>query len=290
MPDRSDLIELTQKFDPEDTLVELYVLEFEGTKHYFQGSSAENITFRDSTGTLRAYVPLPLKIAGIEHNSDGSANRPSLTVANSVFSTLSMQPEDFVGARITRRQTLKKYLTTNPPIEFPIQKYVIDRVASSNLVLTEFELAAPFDLAGLTLPKRKVIGQYCPWEYQGADRNNRGGCTWRGNNQNPDGLEIFVDANDNLITSFTTYNSAASYPVGALVKHTTGSLTTIYRAVVANPTESPSERSTQWVRAEMCGKRLSSCKARFHRPLGRNEIIPSVPLPFGAFPGSRKFR
>ena len=51
-----------------------------------------------------------------------------------------------------------------------------------------FELAAPFDLAGIKLPRRVVIGGACPWKYQGAsttltEANKEGGCSWRLDNK-----------------------------------------------------------------------------------------------------------
>ena len=45
---------------------------------------------------------------------------------------------------------------TPTPIEFPDQKFVIDRVAGENSVLVQFELANPLDVQGLQI-NRYVI-------------------------------------------------------------------------------------------------------------------------------------
>ena len=305
----TQLVEAVQKFEPGDALVELYILEYETGTYYFQGVHSEDITFRDADGTSRDYIPVPLKMDGIKNSSDGAATRPSLIVANSVFTSIDIEAEQFVGSRIIRRQTLKKLLTTNPPVEFPIQKYVIDRVAGSNRSTTEFELAAPFDLAGLTLPKRKIVGTLCPWEYQGVSRFGRGGCTWPADNRNLRGTRVEVDRNDNLITGVVNYVSGNSYSRLDKVRVTASTppnWSSVWEAVIDSPTEEPSPASTQWVRIDVCGKRLESCAARFNR-VTRNlsestasgEERPNLintnrtqsrPLPFGGFPGSRKFR
>ena len=128
-----------------------------------------------------------LRLKGIEKNADGASPRPSLTVAN-VLSTFSgllddLTNKDLIGKRVIRRQTLKKYLVgespdlSNPPIEFPVEKFIIDRIAGENKIAINFELAAVMDLEGVKLPNRIVVGKYCGWEYQGVSRG-RGGCTW----------------------------------------------------------------------------------------------------------------
>ena len=285
-----ELIELTQKFDPGDALVELYILEYEGESYYLQGMTSEVIQYASPDGTTHDYMGVPVKMDGLEHKSDGASVRPTLTVANTIFNAIDLQAEEFIGARITRRQTLKKLLVQNPPVEFPIQKYIVDRVAGSNVATTEFELAAPFDLARLTLPKRQIIGHLCPWEYQGVDRFGRGGCTW------PKDSTTFYDKDDKKIepyhatnnpTGYVIYNASSTYSNRDKVRFTTtdGALT-IYESVANNNTEIPGPSTTQWIRIDLCGKRLASCKARFN-PITNSS---SVPLPFGAFPGSRKFR
>jgi hypothetical protein len=76
----------------------------------------------------------------------------------------------------------------------------------------EFELAAPFDLAGIRLPRRVIIGGACPWKYQGAsttlsEANKEGGCHWRLDNKlTIDGTDrsIFINVNDEQILPFVS--------------------------------------------------------------------------------------
>jgi hypothetical protein len=55
-------------------------------------------------------------------------------------------------------------------------KYInIDRKASENRDLIEFELAAAFDLVGVRAPKRQCVSNVCQWIYRGAE------CGYAGN-------------------------------------------------------------------------------------------------------------
>lgn len=61
------------------------------------------------------------------------------------------------------------YGTPNPAAEFPREVYYIDRKASENPTLVEFELATAFDLAGVRIPKRQALANLCAWQYRSAD-------------------------------------------------------------------------------------------------------------------------
>src|SRR5210317_428476 len=113
------------------------------------------------------------------------------TVLNSLGITSN---EQILGSKVTYRKTLRKNtyveisgtkyayedretqqtaISTVPnPKEFPIGKFIIDRVAGENNLLVQFELASPFDVEGLKIPNRYVIGKFCSWEYRGALNND----------------------------------------------------------------------------------------------------------------------
>jgi len=79
-------------------------------------------------------------------------------------------------AKVTRIQTCKKFLdavnftggtnaTADPTAKFEDQIYYIDRVASENPMMVEFELASKLDLINVALPRRQVL-EHCPWVYR----------------------------------------------------------------------------------------------------------------------------
>ena len=356
--------------------------------HDGKNENAEDITYDGNT-----YIALPLLLTGIEITSSGAANRPTITIANvesmlktgSKFktqmedgtwdATVDGEPiaaadfklDDLVGSRLTRRRTLEKYLSSSPTVEFPTDVYIIDRIQQKTNLFVTLELAAPFDLAGVRVPARTVVGKYCGWEYQGARSeliasDRRGACIWKRNAQIDDGtstytlfvnehdepilqlsslgtvnawsnstsyaLDAFVTKNNiyyqskaasnqgndpeagevfwRVVRVYTTWSSGQSYTVDATdTKRNSIVLrdNVVWRAVVAHTStndNAPAAGASFWQRADVCGKLLQSCKLRY-QAIGAttatgNDFIPSTELstkavlPFGAFPGTRKFR
>ena len=52
--------------------------------------------------------------------------------------------------------------TPDPTAEFKREIYLVDRKATENREIVEFELAAPSDLAGVRLPKRQCTRELFP--------------------------------------------------------------------------------------------------------------------------------
>ena len=46
----------------------------------------------------------------------------------------------------------------------------MDRIATEDRTMVQFELASPFDVDNIKLPNRVVVGKYCSWEYQGLEK------------------------------------------------------------------------------------------------------------------------
>jgi lambda family phage minor tail protein L len=149
------------------------------------------------------------------------------------ITALVLTYQDLIGAKITRKRTLAKYLdaqnfpgalnaTADPSAEFADDMYYVDRKSRETRDVVEFELAASFDLEGVSLPRRQIVQNVCPWRYRASE------CSYTGSS--------YFDANDQSVSS-----------------------------------------SAQ----DICGKRLSSCQARFGQ---------SAELPFGGFPAAGLFR
>ena len=232
------IVENVQKQGVESPIVTLYDLEYaDGVFAYFTSTVDDDLTpviFRDSGGTERTYNALPLQLEGFDISADGAMSRPKMTIAN-IESTFKdalngLSFEGLIGRRITRRTTQEKYLVGNsgdsgvgnPPVEFPSITYVIDRIASKSIMGVTFELAAPFDLAGIKLPRRVVIGGACPWKYQGASStlaevDKEGGCSWRLDNKiNIGGTDylLAINESDEMILLKSVVTGAASNASG----------------------------------------------------------------------------
>lgn len=77
----------------------------------------------------------------------------------------------------------------DPTAEFPRDIFYVDRKSNETNEFVEFELAASLDLAGVALPRRQIIQNYCPWEYRGPE------CGYTGTN--------YFDTNDSPVATLS---------------------------------------------------------------------------------------
>ncbi len=120
------------------------------------------------------YPPFPIKAEGYEYNGKGSLPRPTVTVSNllGVITNLVLDNDDLLGAKLTRKRTLARYLdgmpNANTTIEFPDDVYFIERKVNENALFVEFELASTLDLEGFMIPNRIMTASTCRWVYRSA--------------------------------------------------------------------------------------------------------------------------
>lgn len=91
---------------------------------------------------------------------------PKLSVGNidGSISSLCLAFQDLVGAQVTHHRTLGKYLdavnfggvnpTADPTQEIPPEKWFIERKASEDNEVVQFELSSAMDFGGVMLPRR----------------------------------------------------------------------------------------------------------------------------------------
>lgn len=220
-----------QKLAP-SSIIEMFEIDatvLGGTLYRFhpgKNGLVSNLVWQGNT-----YSAFPIEATGFEWNGRGQLPRPTLRVSNvlGTMTALVLQFDDLSGVKVTRIRTLQKYLdavnfpgstnpTADPTAEFARDVYFVDRKSIETREMVEFELSAALDLAGVALPRRQIIQNYCPWKYRSAE------CGYTGTS--------YFDTNDNPVSS------AAQ---------------------------------------DVCGKRLSSCRARF----GQYAV-----LPYGGFPAA----
>lgn len=125
------------------------------------------------------YQPMPVESEGWEITATGKLPRPILRASNisgSLGAYLRLF-KDALGAKVTRRRTLKQYLdaanfpdgvnpTADPTAEFPPEIYYVARKVTENPIFVEMELATKPDVEGIMLPARQVIAGTCMWVYR----------------------------------------------------------------------------------------------------------------------------
>ena len=191
-----------QKLAP-SAVIELFVLDLslfnQGIVRFHAGT---NELLRQVVWQGNVYEPYPIIVEGFEFTGNGQSPRPKLRVANvkGTITALILSYQDLIGAKVTRKRTLAKYLdavnfaTGNPTAdataEFADDVFFVDRKSKETRDVVEFELAASFDLEGVSLPRRQIVQNVCPWAYRGAE------CGYSG--------AAYFNANDQIVTSSAT--------------------------------------------------------------------------------------
>jgi len=189
-----------QKLAP-SAIVDLFILdltELGGSVYRFHAGT--NNLRQDIVWQANTYTAFPVQATGFEYNGNGQLPRPKFVAANltGVLSLLAITYADLIGAKVTRKRTLKKYLDAvnftggvnpdaDPTAEFPDEIYYVDRKSAETRDVVEFELSASFDVQGVKLPRRQIIQNVCPWRYKGTE------CGYAGTN--------YFDVNDNAVGS-----------------------------------------------------------------------------------------
>ena len=190
-------------------IIELFQLELNAAQHgvnetyYFHAGTNATGSNGDIVWNGQAYLAFPIEATEFEYTGTGSLPRPKLRVSN-IYGTITgiilTLPNGLEGAKVTRIRTLARYIdgvnfpggtnplgTPDPTAEFPREIYYIDRKATENRDLIEFELAAAFDLVGVRAPKRQCVSNVCQWTYRGPE------CGYTGN--------AYFNFNDDIVGS-----------------------------------------------------------------------------------------
>lgn len=171
------------------SLVEMFVLDLTSVGgsvlrfHAGKNGLLANVVWQGNT-----YTAFPMEVDGFAMTSKGTLPRPKIRVSNyaGLIGTYCKTYDDMVGAKVTRKRTLTKYLdavnfpggvnaTADPNMCLTDDIFFIDRKATENRIMVEFELAAAFDVQGVSLPRRQFIQNVCAWRYRSAECGYTGG-------------------------------------------------------------------------------------------------------------------
>ena len=213
--------EQLQSLEP-SAIIELFQLELteavngiDQTYYYHAGTNelTANIQFNGIE-----YTAYPIEVDGFQMTVKGALPRPSMKIANAnnAISALLVLYNP-LQAKVTRIRTCKKFLdaanfsggnaTADATAKFEDEIWYIDRVASENPQVVEFELTSKLDLTNLGLPRRQVL-EHCPWKYKGTE------CGYKGTAYFDLDDEPTILANDQCAKR---YNSCAKrFPTGKL--------------------------------------------------------------------------
>ena len=175
-----------QKINP-SAIIELFTLQLNNSLHgattVYRFHSGSNL---NANGQIvwagNSYLKFPIEATGFAYQR-GQIPRPKLTVSNAlgtISAILLLVNEttagnDLTGATFTRIRTMARFLdavnfpgnsnplgTPDPTAEFKRQIFTVDRKATENREVVEFELAGAIDMAGVRAPKRQCTRALFP--------------------------------------------------------------------------------------------------------------------------------
>lgn len=255
-----------------------------------------------------SYLRYPVEADGFEYSGQGSLPQPKLRVSNIMGTITALlltanattPGNDLIGAKFTRIRTLARYLdavnfpggvnpygTPDPTAELPREVYTISQKNAESRDVVEFTLSSAFDLQNVRAPKRQCISNVCQWEYKSTECGWSPLASFTGTySRSSQTVTVTKTAHGlaNAAQVYLQFTSGSAVSGSYLITSVTANTFTVI--TTASGSTSGDVTVTQWydatdafttsASADLCGKRLSSCKARFG---------PTNPVSFGSFPG-----
>ena len=175
-----------QKIAP-SSIIELFTLQLDTSLHgantIYRFHAGSNLNANNEiVWNGNSYQRFPIEAEGFAYQR-GQIPRPKIKISNA-FGTMSSilnavnlitTGNDLTGATVTRIRTFARFLdavnftggsnpfgTPDPTAEFRRQIFEIDRKATENREIVEFELSGSIDMAGVRAPKRQCTRALFP--------------------------------------------------------------------------------------------------------------------------------
>lgn len=191
------------------TLIDIDATKFGGQVYRFHNENVayttEELLAAVNSGTLQPkmitfrgeqYGPRPFGLGGIAMSSDGTVEKPTLTVSNidAQASALIRAYNGLMQAKVTVWVLVKELLQNDGGVkegDFRRFVYYIERPKQVDPQKATFELTSVFDMDGLMIPAR-LTQTVCYWAQRGWYKSGKG-CDYNGQNGYFDKLGNRVD-------------------------------------------------------------------------------------------------
>ncbi len=165
----------------QDYIVDLYEVDVshvirDGSNYFYfcnhVNEKGENVVWNG-----QPYVPIPIKVEGMQLKSEGPSSRPTMTIANvnGYITGIINQFNGLIGAKLVRRRVPLQFLDAvnfydgnkrANPNEYLLQVYTVNSAISYNREQATFELSLPSETDGALLPKRTIYSSVCVHQYR----------------------------------------------------------------------------------------------------------------------------
>ncbi len=126
-----------------------------------------------------SYTPLACEGGGVEVRGGGGGAGAGGANMGLESTGLVNTYDDLLGCKLYRRRVLARHLddgsTPDVDARWPDEVWFVQQKASESKLSVTFELSTPFDLDGVTLPRRRALRYACPWVYRSAECGYTGG-------------------------------------------------------------------------------------------------------------------
>ncbi|TNH06620.1 phage minor tail protein L [Testudinibacter sp. TR-2022] len=177
----------------QDTLLELFEIDLRSIVGK-KGAQGDVFRFYSGLNELKKnvvfqgqeYFAYPIQATGFELSGQGPSNRPTLTISN-LYGVVTGLVDEFgqgVGAKVTRRRVLLKYLDAvnfsggnkhADPSEGRTERFIIERLSQLNNDVATFELALPAETDNARIPVLMIMSDTCIWQYRSPQCGYTGG-------------------------------------------------------------------------------------------------------------------
>jgi lambda family phage minor tail protein L len=165
-----------------DAIIELFIVDLlplnpliDPSQRYIRFCNWSQTTGESVFYDELEYIALPVAASGFEVRSEGVPPNPAMTVGNIGLEWTGVVNawNDLVGAKVTRRRTLRRYLDNganpDPAAHWPDEVWSIEQKENETKLAVTFRLGTPFDLDGVLLPRRRALRYTCVFKYKGPE-------------------------------------------------------------------------------------------------------------------------
>lgn len=263
------------------------------------------------------YSPAPIEIEGVENDSKGGINRPTIKISNyyggndRYFSSLLEEYDDFKNAEFFRKRTFLRFLDDvnfesgqNPfgkqdfSAQISEERFIVSQKVTETKMFVEFELTSPLDTESTKNTSRRIMARRCPFDYRGM------GCGYNGKPRATETGDCLRDVGgnymppsvlrnrgfwyDNLsynkgdyiyVKSGIRYSYPGSYDFNQAISNSESPKVPVwYVAKQSSRNKNPINNPDFWVK-DGCSKELCACMDRHQNGF----------VPFGGFIQTNKY-
>lgn len=172
----------------EDALISLFIIDGENGVLPFgrinivspEQTGGEDVKYVNEKGDEVVYQPAPVAFGGVEISGSNKLPSPKVRFGNvdAGMTALSRDYDDLIGFKLIRIRTYGKFLlevggipgvSPDKDAHFSPDTWYFNRKLEETKLSVSYEMSSIFDVEGLSIPRRRLYANFCPFAYRGPD-------------------------------------------------------------------------------------------------------------------------